>query len=549
MKKKVNSVDKREIISYLIVGLLTTVVCLGTYYLVTCTFLDPKNSLELQIANIISWVVAVIFAYFTNRKYVFKSKEKNILKEGSKFCLSRIITLLLDMLTMFIGVTLLSFNDRIAKLISQVVVTVGNYIISKFFVFKDGKKNKNNILSVFFKTILLLVSSVCVGALLLIIVYTIPTKRMFANAKESKDVFRSEGMYKEIISSYPNTRLDNFTDAIILNESIFDSKDDAIKKSMYVYRYNIQDPVFDLVNKLDGKEYAFHASEYGRYWHGNVVFTKLLLLLFSYSQIRLLNLFVQTLMLVYIFKLMKKNKLSKYVFDFAIPLMLIFPFIIAMSLQYSTVYYITLLSIILILKYNEKLDKKYIYFFMLIGAVTSYLDLLTFPILGLGMPLLFYLLMNKKNSTKDNIINIIKFSIFWAVGYFGMWFGKWIVGSILCNDNFFEIAFRAAKDRSSSDLGRLHAIKANIKPYFNKVYLLFIGLHVINHIIAIIKNKSKITLKKSYAYLLVMLLPFCWYFVMSQHSTIHVWFANKSVVLSIFAGFIVLNNIHDASKE
>ena len=74
MKKKVNSVDKREIISYLIVGLLTTVVCLGTYYLVTCTFLDPKNSLELQIANIISWVVAVIFAYFTNRKYVFKSK-------------------------------------------------------------------------------------------------------------------------------------------------------------------------------------------------------------------------------------------------------------------------------------------------------------------------------------------------------------------------------------------------------------------------------------------------------------------------------------------
>lgn len=126
----------KEIINYLIVGVLTTIVSLATYYICVCTFLNPDNPVELQTANIISWIVAVFFAYFTNRKYVFESKEKNILKEGTKFIGSRVTTLLLDMLIMYVGVTLLRFNDKIIKIISQILVIVGNYIISKLFVFR-----------------------------------------------------------------------------------------------------------------------------------------------------------------------------------------------------------------------------------------------------------------------------------------------------------------------------------------------------------------------------------------------------------------------------
>lgn len=125
-----------EIIHYLIVGLLTTVVSLATYFVCTLTFLDPTNNIELQIANIISWVFAVTFAYFTNRIFVFKSKNKNVVKEATSFVGSRIFSLLLDMLTMFIIVSFLHFNDKIGKLVSQVIVTVVNYILSKLFVFK-----------------------------------------------------------------------------------------------------------------------------------------------------------------------------------------------------------------------------------------------------------------------------------------------------------------------------------------------------------------------------------------------------------------------------
>lgn len=128
----------REIISYLIVGGLTTVVSLGTYYACVLTFLDPHDPVQLQIANIISWIAAVTFAYFTNRKYVFESNDPDMLKEGAAFFASRIGTLLMDMGTMFLLVTVLGMSDKIAKLIVQVIVTVGNYLFSKLLVFRKS---------------------------------------------------------------------------------------------------------------------------------------------------------------------------------------------------------------------------------------------------------------------------------------------------------------------------------------------------------------------------------------------------------------------------
>lgn len=128
----------KEIITYLVFGVLTTAVSLATYYLCVYTFLNPSNPIELQIANIISWIFSVLFAYVTNRKYVFQSKNKKILKELFSFVSSRILTLILDMGIMFLWVTVLNGNDKIAKLFVQVIVIIANYIFSKIIVFKEN---------------------------------------------------------------------------------------------------------------------------------------------------------------------------------------------------------------------------------------------------------------------------------------------------------------------------------------------------------------------------------------------------------------------------
>lgn len=136
-------IKNKKIINYLIFGVLTTVVSLITKYLLLFTILDAKNSVQLQIAVIISWVVACAFAYVTNRIWVFESKSKKIILEIFKFFSSRVATLGLEMLIMFVFVTLLGLNTDmwvvIWTLVAQVLVIIMNYVLSKLVVFKDKK--------------------------------------------------------------------------------------------------------------------------------------------------------------------------------------------------------------------------------------------------------------------------------------------------------------------------------------------------------------------------------------------------------------------------
>lgn len=136
---KTKYAEYAEIIRYLIIGILTTLVSLGTYYALTLTILDPEDVFQLQVANVISWVVSVLFAYFTNRSFVFKVKDTHILSEFFKFVLSRVFTLLVDMAIMFIFVSLLHLDDKTIKLVDQVIVIVLNYVLSKFLVFIKPK--------------------------------------------------------------------------------------------------------------------------------------------------------------------------------------------------------------------------------------------------------------------------------------------------------------------------------------------------------------------------------------------------------------------------
>jgi len=133
MKK--NSEKYGEIIRYLIIGALTTVISIVVYYGLTMTVFNPKIAVELQIANIIQWICAVVFAYYTNKYYVFKDNSRDK-KSIIKFFTSRISTLLMEMLLMYLFVTVLSLNDKIMKVIAQILVIIVNYLLSKYLVFK-----------------------------------------------------------------------------------------------------------------------------------------------------------------------------------------------------------------------------------------------------------------------------------------------------------------------------------------------------------------------------------------------------------------------------
>ena len=142
MAKKIKQLylNYKEIINYTIFVTLTAFVNLGIKYLLLFTIFDASNAFELQTTIVVSWIIAVIFAYVTNRKYVFKSKNSNFIKEFIKFVSGRLLTLLIEMFVMWFFVTLLKLNSDlqvvIFTIVAQILVIIGNYVFSKLFVFK-----------------------------------------------------------------------------------------------------------------------------------------------------------------------------------------------------------------------------------------------------------------------------------------------------------------------------------------------------------------------------------------------------------------------------
>ena len=124
----------KQIILYLIFGVCTTVINTVCYWL-----LYDVLSWSNLLSTVIAWLAAVIFAFVTNKRYVFESKKSGIheqLTEFASFFSCRILTGILDVIIMAVAVDMLKWNGLVWKLISNIFVTVLNYIASKFLIFK-----------------------------------------------------------------------------------------------------------------------------------------------------------------------------------------------------------------------------------------------------------------------------------------------------------------------------------------------------------------------------------------------------------------------------
>ena len=127
----------KDVIPYLFFGVCTTVVNVVVYWCSAHIF-----ALSTMLSTVIAWILAVLFAYITNRKWVFKSDAKSrlaIAKEISSFFGCRLATGIIDWLCMFVFVEVLSINDVVIKVLANILVIVLNYVASKLIIFKRGQ--------------------------------------------------------------------------------------------------------------------------------------------------------------------------------------------------------------------------------------------------------------------------------------------------------------------------------------------------------------------------------------------------------------------------
>lgn len=132
-------VKYKEMLLYVLFGGLTTVLSIGIFAL-----LNVALGLNEHISNVISWIFAVMFAFFTNRIWVFSAVTKNtggFIMQMLKFYGGRLVTLGVEELIILIFITKLNFNSMLIKVFAQIVIIILNYVISKCFVFKRKKEN------------------------------------------------------------------------------------------------------------------------------------------------------------------------------------------------------------------------------------------------------------------------------------------------------------------------------------------------------------------------------------------------------------------------
>ncbi len=404
---------------------------------------------------------------------------------------------------------------------------------------------KNNFPKLFI-AIFIVITSVITGMILLLLVNSIPNEKMVGNIKESVKVFEKEETYPQLIDGMYSSRLDNFTDAIILLTSAYKKDTSLIDRTVNAYRITYPDtnPVDSIILWGGVGIEDFNTCKYSRYWHGYQIIVKILLLFLNYQEIRFLNMALHVLVAILILSMMKHLDLSYLIVPYAMFYISLCPIALMMSLQFSAIFYVTNISCVIMMVAYEKKQENIWIIFLVSGVCTSFFDLLTYPLVSLFIPLIICLCLGGDKQFINISKDVVWFCISWGIGYIGMWFGKWVCGSILLKENIINDALkqmlnRTALESSQGEFTRWEVICKNLA-IFNelplKLLLVSFILVYVFRILYLSFRLKKIAIRNGYL-LLFSAAPLIWYCVLTNHSYVHFWFTFRTLSISVFSIF------------
>jgi len=407
-----------------------------------------------------------------------------------------------------------------------------------------------------------LIAGILIGALLLTAVYTLPLDNIKKNVQKSAATVESEGSYPFLYSNWRSMRLDNFTDSIMLLIASYNGDQGVVKNAMlstYI-RFVDLDPAEGLVKWSTGITDGIETHSYSRYWHGYLVWLKPLLEIMEYQQIRIVNTVGQILLVLAVLIVMMIRDWKRLILPFLIVYLFLTPIALFRSFQFSWIFYVFSISSLVLLLRFDKLSRRNSFYllFMITGMATSYVDFLTYPLITLGVPLVIYLVLRRHRTMRQGVGDVIWLAIAWGIGYVGMWAGKWALCTLLTDSNVIlsvkdNISSRmsfsyveAVLDNYEEDFNLVDIVKRNIEAYNQWLYMGPFLLCLLGYMLKYGKERVS-TLNRSLAVnthwlgaaavplLLVALSPLAWFFVASNHTYIHYWYAHRTLAISAFA--------------
>lgn len=353
--------------------------------------------------------------------------------------------------------------------------------------------------------------------------FAIPNQLIASNQQQALAVIENEGQYPRYFFETSACQLDNFTDGLMLDRAI---KPDESRNP--------------LASAMD-------IEGYSRYWHGYQVLLRPALMFLNYKQIRYLNMMVFFGLLAGVFSLMRRKMGLWPAIGFLVSMVACYAVIIPLSMQFMSVFVLMLLGCLWVLWRHERMtSSSTITFFLVMGMMTNFFDLLTAPLLTLGMPLLICLYLETAfragNSWFANFKTLFFSSFAWGMGYGGCWISKWAVGSLVLRRNVFaeaisQIFFRVSGSEDYP-VDRMKAITENFDRMFvdpGKRLLLLLGVILaIGVLLAVFFRVPGKRLISGTVLLILAAFPYVWILVMANHCQIHYWFTYRIQAITLF---------------
>ena len=360
----------------------------------------------------------------------------------------------------------------------------------------------------------------------------LPDKSIRRHIAESLPVLAAEGVYPKAIIQVDQCWMDNFTDALIMNQIYNIDRQHPVEAAMKMVRSSEKDRDWDQIGimqrRVNGE--TFEEQHYARYWHGSSFFFRPLFMLMDYSTMRFAMFTVSSLLLLLLACVYFQKAGWVKTLVLSLGFLLTYGFVTQFSMQFFPVLVLTAVACILVAKGDVSKDHGMLFF--IIGSLVCYFDLFTTPLLTLGMPLVVMLSLSQEKPFvfKDNLIKIIKLVILWGLGFALTFVTKWALATLILGQNIFADAYEVSLYRMEvDDFTRWDAVAKNL----GMLHWWIVGLAAVALIAFNVTRHRKFNYRKAVLFLLIALMPFVWYFILSNHSYLHWWFTYRLQAISV----------------
>ena len=376
----------------------------------------------------------------------------------------------------------------------------------------------------------------------------LPDNSIKMHIAESAPKMVEEGLYPQAIIRVEQCQMDNFTDALIMNQMYNIDRKHPVKSTMKMIRSSEKGRDWDqpglLLRKVNGEK--LEDQHYARYWHGSTFLFRPLFLVMDFLTLRHILFIVSSILIVLLLCAYYPRAGLMKTIALALGFLLTYGFVMQFSMQFFPVLALTVIGSLLVVKHKESANFGLLFF--VIGSLTCYFDLLTTPLLTLGIPLAVMLSLKREDefSFKDNLIEISKLILLWGLG-FALTFGtKWALASLILGQNIFSDAYEVSLYRmEAEEFTRWEALTKN----FGMLNLWMISIAVVVLLLFSIINRLKISYKKVILFLIIGLMPYVWYLLLANHSYLHWWFTYRLQAMTVVCLLFMFCNGSSAIKD